>query len=275
MWVLSFNTASWLFVTRKRNTKRFRHTGNLFRKNLQLKDVWTNFSTLTHLFPRHPFSSTWKHQKTVRFSDVFRCLRKDVLWTNTMDIRDLELPWGQEKSSRLRMFEIAENSKFLPSIRHYCIYFYIDFGKSGNRREKVFWYFYSNCNNLNLCKSFSIRGQLVRNHCILVFSYSMIVPVQQNTLFLIHVEMVLLGTAYFSATSLFERPFSSSLKAWNFSPKLFTLSCRLTEDMSFPERMLKKRKSKLPNNILSMQLLTFECLKWTVIHSKTSFECSK
>ena len=26
-------------VTRKRNTKRFRHTWNLFRKNLQLKDV--------------------------------------------------------------------------------------------------------------------------------------------------------------------------------------------------------------------------------------------
>ena len=26
-------------VTRKRNTKRLRHTGNLFRKNLQLKDV--------------------------------------------------------------------------------------------------------------------------------------------------------------------------------------------------------------------------------------------
>ena len=26
-------------VTRKRNTKRLKHTGNLFRKNLQLKDV--------------------------------------------------------------------------------------------------------------------------------------------------------------------------------------------------------------------------------------------
>ena len=27
-----------LGVTRKRNTERLRHTGNLFRKNLQLKD---------------------------------------------------------------------------------------------------------------------------------------------------------------------------------------------------------------------------------------------
>ena len=26
-------------VTRKRSTKRLQHTGNLFRKNLQLKDV--------------------------------------------------------------------------------------------------------------------------------------------------------------------------------------------------------------------------------------------
>ena len=28
--------------------------------------------TLIHLFPMHPFSSSWKHQKTIRFSDVFK-----------------------------------------------------------------------------------------------------------------------------------------------------------------------------------------------------------
>ena len=27
---------------------------------------------LTHSFQMHPYSTTWKHQKTVRFSDVFR-----------------------------------------------------------------------------------------------------------------------------------------------------------------------------------------------------------
>ena len=27
---------------------------------------------LTHFFPMHPFSTPWKHQKTLRFSDVFR-----------------------------------------------------------------------------------------------------------------------------------------------------------------------------------------------------------
>ena len=26
---------------------------------------------LTHFFPMHPFSTPWKHQKTLRFSDVF------------------------------------------------------------------------------------------------------------------------------------------------------------------------------------------------------------
>ena len=27
---------------------------------------------LTHSFPMHPFSTPWKHQKTIRFSDVFK-----------------------------------------------------------------------------------------------------------------------------------------------------------------------------------------------------------
>ena len=29
-------------------------------------------SFLTHMFPVHPFATPWKHEKTVRFSDVFR-----------------------------------------------------------------------------------------------------------------------------------------------------------------------------------------------------------
>ena len=37
---------------------------------------------LTHLFPMHPFSTPWKHQKTLRFSDVFWGLRKGALETN-------------------------------------------------------------------------------------------------------------------------------------------------------------------------------------------------
>ena len=37
---------------------------------------------LTHSLPMHPFSTPWKHQKTERFSDVFRGLRKGALGTN-------------------------------------------------------------------------------------------------------------------------------------------------------------------------------------------------
>ena len=28
-------------------------------------------NALTHLFPMHPFSTPWKHQETLRFSDVY------------------------------------------------------------------------------------------------------------------------------------------------------------------------------------------------------------
>ena len=41
---------------------------------------------LTHLFPMHPFSTRWKHQKTVRFSDVFRGQRRGALGTNALTL---------------------------------------------------------------------------------------------------------------------------------------------------------------------------------------------
>ena len=41
-----------------------------------------NNSILIHLFPTHPFSNPRKHQKTLRFSDVFRKYRKGALGTN-------------------------------------------------------------------------------------------------------------------------------------------------------------------------------------------------
>ena len=34
------------------------------------------FQLLTHLFPMHSFSTPWKHQKTFRFSDVFKGVEK-------------------------------------------------------------------------------------------------------------------------------------------------------------------------------------------------------
>ena len=40
------------------------------------------FSLLTHLFLMHPFSTPWKHQKIVRFSDAFWRQRKGAVGTN-------------------------------------------------------------------------------------------------------------------------------------------------------------------------------------------------
>ena len=36
------------------------------------------FTKLTHSFPMHPSSTPWKHQKTLRFSNVFRW--PDIFW---------------------------------------------------------------------------------------------------------------------------------------------------------------------------------------------------
>ena len=40
--------------------------------------------SLTHSFPMHPFSTSWKHHKSVRFS-VFRGQRKGALGTNGLN----------------------------------------------------------------------------------------------------------------------------------------------------------------------------------------------
>ena len=43
------------------------------------------YPLLIHLFPMHPFSTPWKHQKIARFFDVFRGWRKGVLGTNGLN----------------------------------------------------------------------------------------------------------------------------------------------------------------------------------------------
>ena len=40
------------------------------------------FNLLTHSFPKHAFSTPLKHQKSLRFSDIFREQRKGALGTN-------------------------------------------------------------------------------------------------------------------------------------------------------------------------------------------------
>ena len=58
---------------------------------------YITMTTLTHSFPMHPFSTPWKHQKTVRFSDVFREQRKGALGANGLNRNKLNDP----KISRL------------------------------------------------------------------------------------------------------------------------------------------------------------------------------
>ena len=65
-------------------------TGFYIKFNDELKRVnWmmsvirkTNYSYIvTHMLPTHPFFTPWKHQKTLRFSVVFRVWRKGALGT--------------------------------------------------------------------------------------------------------------------------------------------------------------------------------------------------
>ena len=119
-------------------------------------------------------------------------------------------------------------------------------------------------------------GQLVRNHCFLVFFfYSTIVPVQQNIwLFLTQVEMVFLGTPYFLAVS-FLRDFFLGISKPAISRLNFFLSFRLTEDMLLPERCWKKKEQTSQQSfvdaIISIRIPEIN----SMIHWKTSFECSR
>ena len=47
-------------------------TENLNSNPYLYADGTSLFPQLTYLFPMHPFSTPWKHKKTLQFSDVFR-----------------------------------------------------------------------------------------------------------------------------------------------------------------------------------------------------------
>ena len=66
--------------------KNFPKTLRIIWLNQNVADLvdltWSGEYFLTHSFLMHPFSTSWKYQKTVRFSDVFRWYRKGALVTN-------------------------------------------------------------------------------------------------------------------------------------------------------------------------------------------------
>ena len=82
-----------IFVCGKRGFSRIRNIPRAPRRAARRNADWCPFffalsfltitqSLLTHLFPMHPLSTPWEHQKALRFSDVFGGLRKGVLGTN-------------------------------------------------------------------------------------------------------------------------------------------------------------------------------------------------
>ena len=66
---------------------------NLFGKISRLKE--TTLSELsTHIFPMHPFSTPWKDEKTVRFSDVFGGVEKGCIgnkWVKNASVNKSKL----------------------------------------------------------------------------------------------------------------------------------------------------------------------------------------
>ena len=111
------------------------------------------------------------------------------------------------------------------------------------------------CSDSNLCKSSSIFPTLwKRRKFCKIFNVFVISTEHGFTA----------GYIIFFTDFFVWGPFFRSLKAWHFSPKLFTFSFYLTEDMLLHEWCWKKERTRFPNKVLSMQLLTFECLNWTV-----------
>ena len=70
--------------------------------------------SLTHLFPMQPFSTLWKHQKTVRFTDAFGGQRKAALGTNRLIQQPCAMtqtPWNQENKGRHYQIEWDQKPK--------------------------------------------------------------------------------------------------------------------------------------------------------------------
>ena len=70
-------------------------------------DSKASCSSLTHLFPMHPFSTPWKHQTIVWFSDVFRGLRKGCIGTKWVNSENNSYSLRNEPTLRLPLANIG------------------------------------------------------------------------------------------------------------------------------------------------------------------------
>ena len=93
--------------------------------------IYTTFKyLLIHLFPMHPFSTPWQHQKNVRFS-VFRGWRKGALGTNGLNhlvsLLPFYTPWKQQKTNRFFLFSGNQKWEHWPQMSY------------NNRKSKKLW----------------------------------------------------------------------------------------------------------------------------------------
>ena len=97
---------------------------NFFRSSLEAFRLFTSameyfISPSTHLIPMHYFSTLWKHQKTLRFFDVFQGVEKGWIgnkWVKVLNITPNWLPTSQATESKLCTYDLKKYKKQLPSI---------------------------------------------------------------------------------------------------------------------------------------------------------------
>ena len=71
---------------------KYQKAENPYPTNFSKWNYIKTASQLTHSFPMHPFSTPWKHQKTVRFFDVFSGKTKGVLGMNGLSESKYRIP---------------------------------------------------------------------------------------------------------------------------------------------------------------------------------------
>ena len=107
--------------------KSLRIWSYLFKRQIIITNNRQIIFSLTHSFPMHLFSTPWKHQKTVRFSDVFRRYRKGTLGINGLEDwsfqrRSQDLHKHLRRSSRSQMFfkkDVFKNFEIFTG-KHLC-----------------------------------------------------------------------------------------------------------------------------------------------------------
>ena len=88
-------------------------------------------SSLTHYQPGLFFYTTWKHQKTFRFSDVFRGYRKATPGCN--GLKGVNSDKTNTQKENFIMKNIYHNQKYIPATK------YVTITPPQNIQEKHFW----------------------------------------------------------------------------------------------------------------------------------------